>query len=56
MNNKTTTNLIYALAIFFYIDLSVGVAIWIGSEYKEKVEIEKVAEDILNTPDLVRSI
>jgi len=56
MKNKTTVNFIYALAIFFYIDLTVALAIWIGNEHKERMEIRQMVNDILNTPDLVSSI
>ena len=56
MKNKTTVNFIYAIAVFFYIDLTVALAIWIGNEHKERVEIRQTVNDILNTPDLTRSI
>jgi hypothetical protein len=55
MKNKTTVNFIYALAIFFYIDLTVALAIWIGNEHKERTEIRQQANDILNTPDLTQT-
>ena len=45
-------NLGYALAICFYIDLSIGAFAYVGNDIHTKYKMKEEAADILNTPDL----
>lgn len=45
-------NLGCALAICFYIDLSIGAFAYVGSDIHTKYKMKEAAADILNTPDL----
>ncbi len=45
-------NLGYALAICFYIDLSIGAFAYVGHDMHTKYKMKEAAADILNTPDL----
>lgn len=46
----------YALAIFFYGDLTVTSLAWVGSNLIERHQIQKQAQEILNTPDLTTGL
>lgn len=50
-------NLIYAFAIFFYIDLSLA-TIYLLSEKEKSIDqqIKEDAEEIFNTPDLITGL
>ena len=45
-------NVGYALAVFFYVDLSVGVCAFIGNNLLVRSQIKEAAEHILETPNL----
>ncbi len=46
----------YALAVFFYVDLSLITVACTGKSILERQEMKKDAEEILNTPDLTTGI
>lgn len=48
-------NLIYVLAIFFYIDLSLATAYILYNKTIDK-QIKEDAEQIFNTPDLITGL
>jgi len=49
-------NLGYALAIFFYVDLSVGAFAYVGKDIVRDFQLKQDAENILNTPDLTTGL
>lgn len=53
---KKYRNLGYAIAIFFYIDLSVGAFAYFGTDIASTYQIKQDAENILNTPDLTTGL
>lgn len=53
---KKYINLGYALAIFFYVDLTVAAFAFVGSDIVEAHQIKKQAQDILETPDLTTGL
>lgn len=53
---KKYRNLGYAIAIFFYIDLSVGALAFVGKDLVKSYQIKQDVENILNTPDLTTGL
>ena len=49
-------NIGYALAVFFYIDLSVVAFAYIGKDIIEHNQMKRDVENILNTPDLTTGL
>ena len=49
-------NLGYALAIFFYVDLSVGAFAYVGKDIVKDFQLKQDVENILNTPDLTTGL
>lgn len=49
-------NIGYALAVFFYIDLSVVAFAYIGKDIIEHNQRKRDVENILNTPDLTTGL
>lgn len=49
-------NIGYALAVFFYVDLSVGALAYVGPDFLEIYQIKKQAAEILDTPDLTTGL
>jgi hypothetical protein len=49
-------NIGYALAVFFYIDMSVVAFAYIGKDIIEHNQMKRDVEDILNTPDLTTGL
>ncbi len=54
MKNKPTVNFMYALAMFFYIDLTATIALCMVNEHHERIQMQQAAHDILNTPNLTQ--
>lgn len=46
----------YAIAFFFYFDLSVAVFAYVGKDFIENYQIKTDVENILNTPDLTSGL
>ena len=49
-------NIGYALAIFFYVDLSVAAIAYVGKDIVKDFQIKQDAESILETPDLTTGL
>jgi hypothetical protein len=49
-------NLGYALAVFFYVDLSVAAFAYVGKDVVRDYQLKRDAENILNTPDLTTGL
>ena len=49
-------NLGYALAVFFYVDLSVAAITYVGKDIVKDFQIKQDVENILETPDLTTGL